>query len=144
VERALKTAVDHEQIFRLGIGGHAHTMLAGVNALLVFWTFACLVTFEWAREVAVAKSHTASLGEGWRWAMTLAMLMPPMIGLAGINRTTPGWSAVLPMFAFALFLLFGGGMTGRSVAPIGVEVAASFALLMSLTMAWGWRGVMRR
>ena len=129
-------------VFKLGIGGNAHMMLAGLNAMLWFWIVLCVVAFTLVTIDPANK--IASLSHGWRWALALAMIMPPMVGLAGINRPSPGWSALLPIFAFAGFLMFGSGLTGRPVAPIAIEVAGGFALLMSLVMSWGWRGVARR
>lgn len=132
-------AVDHANVFARGIGGQAHLMLHGANAMLWFWTVICIGA---AALVAMdPTSKNAGPGRGWMWALALAMLMPPVVGLAGLNKSAPRWSSVLPIFAFAVFLAFGGRMTGRSVEPVAIEVAAGFALMMSFTMSFGWRGV---
>ncbi len=78
---------------------------------------------------------------GWEWSVAFGMLLPPSLSLGAINRRCPGWSASLPLFAFAPFLLLAPQSLSLNVTGIQVEIAAGFSLIMTLTFVVGWRGV---
>jgi hypothetical protein len=62
-----------------------------------------------------------------------------MAGLGAVTRWSPGWSLLLPVIGCAWLMLAGRRVLHLDIAPVSVEVAAGFGLLMSLVMAAGWR-----
>jgi hypothetical protein len=75
---------------------------------------------------------------GWESGLAVALIFPPMIGLGAINRMSPGVTMLLPVCAFALVLLIGPGAMSLPVEGVRVEIAAGFALTMTLVFATGW------
>ena len=64
---------------------------------------------------------------GWRMGIAIAMLMPPMAAMGAINPWCPGWSAILPVFGFALMVLLGPQLLGTQIQGVEVEIAGGFA-----------------
>ncbi|MAE65250.1 MAG: hypothetical protein CMJ18_13345 [Phycisphaeraceae bacterium] len=73
--------------------------------------------------------------------IAVGLVFPPLIGLGAINRTCPGSSAALPVFAFALLLMIGPRAMDLPVEAVRLEIATGFALIMTAVMALGWRGM---
>lgn len=86
-----------------------------------------------------AIDHDGAIG-GWRGALAVLLVLPPMIGLGGVNRWSPGASIVLPVIGFGLFLLLGGRGFRLESHGMEIEIAGSFQAMMTLVLAWGWRG----
>lgn len=104
--------------------GRADLMLRRVGRLVCVW----LVVWV-----------SVSFLFGWRWGLTYGLLMPPSISLGAINALSPGWSIVLPVFAFAGLIVIGPDATGLSLEGMQIETAFGFGLIMTAAFAWGWR-----
>lgn len=113
----------HRQTEKLS--GRGNRMLPHCGRLFAVWIMAMVVTMFLA---------------GWQTGLAFGLLMPPLISSAGINHSTPGWSAALPVLAFAPFFLF-APQALPSAAPaqaLRFEIAAGFAAMMILIMNAGW------
>lgn len=106
------------------LAGRAVLMLPGCGRLFTLWL---------AMGVAVGV-----MTRSWSMGLAMVTLLPPLISLGAINRWSPGWSMVLPVMGFALFLALAPRVIGRGIAGVEVEIAAGFQLLMIGTMAMGW------
>lgn len=106
--------------------GRASWMLRGHSHLVAVW---CVLL------------GLVGFGAGWPTAVGFGMLLPPRLSFGAINRPAPGWSAALPVFAFAVVYLFGPRSFAVPMDGIEIEVATGFAVLMTLVFAWGWRGM---
>lgn len=73
-------------------------------------------------------------------ALALAILMPPLIGFAGINRSAPAMSYPISVVSFALLIFIGAPALNLNIDGWRIEIAAWFSMLFGLAMAWGWRG----
>ncbi|MEX0777861.1 MAG: hypothetical protein WD042_19340 [Phycisphaeraceae bacterium] len=107
-----------------GLAGRAMMLMQGFGMLVGLWLLLGLL-----------------LGAlmSWKWGLAVALVLPPMMSLGGVNRLTPGWSAALPVFAFAALMVVGQRMMNVDIGDRPVEVAATFAVMMSLVIAAGWR-----
>lgn len=113
----------HRQVEKLS--GRGNRMLPHCAGLFAMWTLAMVSTMFLA---------------GWQTGMIFALLLPPLISSAGINRSTPSWSAALPVLAFAPFFLF-APQALPSTAPaqaLRFEIAVGFAVMMTVVMNAGW------
>jgi len=71
----------------------------------------------------------------------IALAAPPLIGLAGVNRMSPGASSGLPVIAFMVLLIVGPSALELPLHGMEAEVCAAFQLMMIIVMAGGWRGM---
>jgi len=118
------------------LSGRADWMPRGWGRFVAAWlAFACAVT------VAQAMRDDVSLATAWHDGVMVAMLLPPMLCLGAVNRVTPGWSAALPVVAFALFLQVAPGAWGMQLGSMGIEIAFGFGVLMTAVFVVGWRRV---
>ncbi|MBI1337888.1 MAG: hypothetical protein GC164_13130 [Phycisphaera sp.] len=115
-----------------GLAGRGAMLLRGHARLVGTWLLVMALLF-------IGVSMTTSIATGWFVSLTFGMLLPPLVSLGAVNRITPGWSSVLPIFAFAVVFVM--GKVGQvDITQVRVEVAAGFGLLMTGVMVWGWRG----
>lgn len=114
-------AVDH-------LAGRANLMVQHQSRIVRLWLVLCVVVW---------------LLSSLKLALAAALLMPPMIGHGAINRTSPGFSMLLPVFAFAALMLLGPRALGLPVENMQIEIAAGFQLIMTCAMALGWRKIGR-
>ncbi len=72
--------------------------------------------------------------------LSFALLLPPMLALGGINRRNPGLLIALPVLVFAPIFVLGPGRFdfAPGAEHVRFEIAAGFALMMTVVMAWGW------
>ncbi|MDP6061376.1 MAG: hypothetical protein QGH33_20875 [Pirellulaceae bacterium] len=105
------------------LSGHGTLMLRGFSRLVGIWLI--LMIF-------------VGFVMGWRWALSLGMLLPPSLSLGSVNRWSPGWSMALPVIAFAVLLLVAPGALRLDVKGVEVEIAACFGLIMTMVFALGW------
>jgi len=105
------------------LSGKAHLMLTGYSRLVMGW---------------LVLSVVVGVMGGWHWGLTMGLLMPPMISLGAVNPWSGSWSMVLPVFAFAGFILIGPGALGQSLEGVGIETVAGFGLIMTCVFALGW------
>lgn len=89
----------------------------------------------------LALSAVVMIVGGWRTGLAMAMLLPPLAALGAINPWNPGWSALLPTFAFAGLMLLDPVVGDATLAGVRIEVAAGFGLLQTLVMHLGWRKI---
>ncbi|MEE9212700.1 MAG: hypothetical protein V3U29_08610 [Phycisphaeraceae bacterium] len=106
------------------LSGRAMLMLRRFGRLVRGWILASVIV---------------GLLAGWHWGLAVALLLPPMMSLGAINALTPGWSAVLPVMAFAGLFLLAPGALHILIDGVQIETAAVFALMMTLVFAWCWR-----
>ncbi len=106
-----------------GLSGRAMLMVPRLSRWLSLWMLLSVVL---------------AIAGGPRWGLTMALLMPPMVGLGAINRWSSGPSMVLPVFGFAMFLLLGPGLLHRELGPEKLEIAAGFQGVMAGMMGGGW------
>lgn len=76
----------------------------------------------------------------WSGGLAALLVVPPLVGLGGVNRWSPGASIVLPVVGFGCFLLMGGRALRIEAHGLEVEIAGGFQAMMTLVLAWGWRG----
>jgi len=108
--------------------------LAGLGMLM-------LVRFSAVVGAWVVVAGVVWLLVGWKPALALALLLPPMASHGAINPWSPGWTSILPTFAFALLFLINPIIHGLTLEPVRLEVAGGFALLQTLIMAIGWHKI---
>lgn len=104
--------------------GRADWMLRGFGRIVFGW---------------VLLSIAVSCVVGWPWGLAVAMLMPPMMSVGAIHPTCTGWTALLPVLAFAGVILIGPGAFGLDLNGVEIETAAGFGLLMVGVFRSGWR-----
>lgn len=77
---------------------------------------------------------------GPRWALSIMLLLPPMLSSTAIGPRTGGLASLLPVAGFACFFLASSrGWQGLQLLPIRTEVAAGFCLMLTLLSFWNWR-----
>ncbi len=106
------------------LAGRTDLMLAHFSRLIAAWLILVLITFATA---------------GWYGAVAVGLLLPPMISSAAVNRTSPGWSVTLPVFAFTILMLIGPRALDLPLHGVQIETAGAFTLMMTLVFAAGWR-----
>ena len=106
--------------------GHATFMIRKFSALITAWLIACLIVTLWSN---------LQLG------LAVGLLLPPMIGLGGVNRWSPGMTLLLPVVAYTIFFLLAPASLQLNVDSVRTEIAALFAMLMTGVLALGWRGM---
>lgn len=79
------------------------------------------------------------LTAGWWLGLAVGLLLPSMASLGAINRHSPGWSAVLPVFGLTGVMLIGPRAMRVPITGVEIEIAVGFAWLMTAVLAWGWR-----
>lgn len=92
----------------------------------------------------IVVSVAVGVARGWPAGLAFALLLPPTLSLGGISPLTPGWLVAFPIIAFAVVVLAQPAMMGRDLAPVQTEVAAGFALVMSIALAMGWWAIRRQ
>ncbi len=106
------------------LSGRSQLMVPRPGRLVVLWLVLSAAVTSW---------HGRELG------LAVALLLPPLISLGAIHRQSPGWSMVLPVFAFAVLMLLAPRALQLPVRGVAVEIAAGFALMMTVVFALGWR-----
>jgi len=110
------------------LSGFATLMLRGFSRLVAIWLI--LMIF-------------VGFAMGWRWALSIGMLLPPCLSLGSVNRWSPGWSMALPVFAFTVLLLIAPSALRLSVEGVEVEIATCFGMIMTMVFALGWAKFVR-
>lgn len=110
------------------LSGRADLMLSGYGRLVVLW---------------VLVSVMVGVVVGWGAGLAFAVLLPAVMSLGAVNTWSPGWSAVLPVCAFAVVFVLGPKALSMPLEGVRVETAAGFGLLMTGVFVAGWRGFVR-
>jgi len=118
-----------------GLAGKANLMIGSFHRMIGLWLIASVVIF-------------ISIGtrSGWQsaglWVLAIGLAFPPMASIGAIHPLTPGPSMILPVFAFAALMLFGGASAstlGFDIESVRIEIGALFCLMMTAVFFLGWR-----
>jgi len=86
----------------------------------------------------IAGALATGLFLGPRLGVAVALVLPPLAGLAAVNPYTPGPAALLPAVAFALLLILGPTRLEMTLHGAEIEAAAGFGLIATLAIGRGW------
>ena len=107
------------------LAGRGDVMIPSYGRLVGLWLAAAVAVGWW---------------QGLELGLAVALLLPPMLSLGAVHRSSPGVSMALPVVGFAALLVFGPERMGVPVRGLAVEIAAGFGALMTAVFAAGWRG----
>ena len=104
--------------------GNTMRMIPKFSMLIIAWLIACIII---------------TLTSGLQIGLAVGLLLPPMIGLGGVNHWSPGVTLLLPVIAYTIFFLLAPTSLHLDIEAVRAEIAILFALLMTCVLALGWR-----